>query len=89
MCGKERYKEILVTAETMFTVEETVNKQNCRVYARSSKEARELVPRIERGHYPASVMVWLGGVTSLRFCEYNKCSGTPKPNMFQNRPWIF
>lgn len=71
--GKERYKEILFTDEKIFTVEETFNKQNDRVYAQSSKEARELVPRIERGHYPASVMVWWGvsydGVTSLHFCE--------------------
>ena len=41
-------KEILFTDEKMFTIEETFNKQNDRVYAWSSKEARELVPRIER-----------------------------------------
>ena len=29
----------------------TFNKQKDRVYARSSKEARKLVPRIERGYY--------------------------------------
>ena len=40
-----------------------------RVYAHSTKEARELVPRIKRSHYPASVMVWWGGITSLNFCE--------------------
>ena len=34
------------------TVEEIFNKQNDKAYARASKEARELVPRIERGHYP-------------------------------------
>lgn len=71
--GKEHYKKILFTDEKIFTVEESFNKQNDRVYARSSKEASELVPRIERGHYPASVMVWWGvtydGVTSLHFCE--------------------
>ena len=39
----------------MFTMEETFNKQNDRVYARSFKEARELVQRIKGGHYSASV----------------------------------
>ena len=53
----------------MFIVEETFNEQNDRVYARSSKEPCELVLGIERGHYPASVMVWWGRVTSLHFCE--------------------
>ena len=24
-----------------------------------------------------------------RALKYKKCSGAPKPNMFQNRPWIF
>jgi hypothetical protein len=50
--GKEHYKEILFTDANSFTVEESFNKQNNRVYARSFKEARELVPRIELGHYP-------------------------------------
>ena len=51
-----------------FTVEETFNKQNDRVYAWSSKEACKLVPRIERVRYPASGMVWWDGVTSLHSC---------------------
>ena len=33
-------------------MEETFNKQNDRVYAWSSKKDRELVPRIQLGHYP-------------------------------------
>jgi hypothetical protein len=45
-------KEILFTDEKIFTVEETFNMQNNRVYAWSSKEARKLVPWIKRGHYP-------------------------------------
>ena len=55
MYGKERYKEILFTGEKNVTAKETFNKKNDRVYARSSKEARELVPKIERGHYPGLV----------------------------------
>ena len=67
--GKEHYKEIIFTDENIFTVEETINKQNDRVYALSSREARELILRIEQ----TSVMIWQGvsydGVTSLGFCE--------------------
>ena len=59
MYGKECYKEILFTDEKIFTLEETSNKQNDRVYVQSSKEAHELVPRIKRGHYPTSVIVYL------------------------------
>ena len=37
------------------------------------KEASELIPRVEKGHHPASVMVWWGvsydGFTDLHFCE--------------------
>lgn len=71
--GKGRYKKILFSDEKIFSVEESFNKQNDRVYARSSREARELMPCIERGHFPASVMVWWGvsydGVTSMHFCQ--------------------
>ena len=67
MYGKEHYKEILFTDEKMFTVEETFNEQNNRVYARLSKKAHKLVLGIERGNYSASVMVWWGDITSLHF----------------------
>ncbi|KAL1446800.1 hypothetical protein WDU94_010885 [Cyamophila willieti] len=67
------YKKILFTDEKFFNIEEKFNRQNDRVYARSSLEAAEKVPRVERGHHPASVMVWWGvsyeGVTQLHFCE--------------------
>jgi hypothetical protein len=49
--GKELYKEILYTDEKKFTVEETFNKLNDRVYAWSCKETCKLLPRFERGHY--------------------------------------
>lgn len=71
--AKNAHRRILFTDEKIFTVEESFNKQNDRVYARSSREASELIPRVERGHHPASVMVWWGvsydGVTDLHFCE--------------------
>ena len=62
--GKEHYKEILFTDEKIFTVKEIFNKQNDRVYRWSSKEARDLVPRIERGHYPVWWGVSYDGITS-------------------------
>ncbi|XP_055918417.1 uncharacterized protein LOC129950507 [Eupeodes corollae] len=53
--------------------EEVYNKQNDKIFATSSKGAKKVVPRVQRGHHPASVMVWWGvshkGVTSLHFCE--------------------
>lgn len=71
--GARRYKKILFTDEKIFTVQEKFNKQNDRVYARSAQEAATLVPRVEKGHHPASVMVWWGvsydGVCSIHFCE--------------------
>lgn len=71
--GKNRYKNILFTDEKIFTIEEKFNKQNDRVYARTSYEAKDKVPRVQRGHHPTSVMVWWGvsyhGVTPIHFCE--------------------
>jgi transposase len=43
------------------------------LFTESSKEASQLVDRVQRGHYPTSVMVWWGvsyeGVTEPYFCE--------------------
>lgn len=67
------HRKILFTDEKIFTIEEAFNRQNDRVYATSSREARDKVPKIQRGHHPASVMVWWGvaydGTTKLHFCE--------------------
>lgn len=69
----KKYQKILFTDEKIFTIEEKFNRQNDRIYAHSSKEAAEKVPRVERGHHPASVMVWWGvsynGTTELYFCQ--------------------
>lgn len=71
--AKNAHRQVLFSDEKIFTVEESFNRQNDRVYASSSKKASEIIPRVERGHHPASVMVWWGvsydGVTSLHFCE--------------------
>lgn len=68
-----KHRQILFTDEKIFTVEEKFNRQNDRIYAHSSREAREVASRVQRGHHPASVMVWWGvsyeGVTQLHFCE--------------------
>ena len=43
------------------------------MYAHGSKEAAQVVGKVQRGHHPASVIVWWGlsyhGVTKLNFCE--------------------
>lgn len=71
--AKNNHRCILFSDEKIFDIEENCNKQNDRVYARNSKEASNSIPRIQRGHHPSSVMVWLGvsyaGVTSMHFCE--------------------
>ncbi len=68
-----KHRSILFTDEKMFTIEEVFNRQNDRIYACDAKTARAIAPRVQRGHYPASVMVWWGvtydGVTQLHFCE--------------------
>lgn len=67
------HRRILFTDEKIFTIEESFNRQNDRVYASSSREAREKAPKVQRGHHPSSVMVWWGvsysGATQLHFCE--------------------
>lgn len=67
------HENILFTDEKIFTVEEKFNRQNDRVYARTSSEAKKIIPKVQRGHHPSSVMVWWGvshhGVTKLHFCE--------------------
>ena len=67
------HQNILFTDDKIFTIEESFNYWNDRVYAWSSREASEIVPKDERGHHPSSVMVWWGvsysGATQLHFCE--------------------
>ncbi|TLO71586.1 hypothetical protein FEG37_18500, partial [Acinetobacter baumannii] len=71
--AKGGHRKFLFTDEKIFTIEQHFNKQNDRIYAQSSKEASQLVDRVQRGHYPTSVMVWWGisyeGVTEPYFCE--------------------
>ena len=66
--------EFLFTDENIFHIEEVFNRQIDWVYASStSQETHEKSPRIQRDHYPASVMVLLGvsydATTKLHFCE--------------------
>lgn len=83
------YKKILFTDEKIFTIEQKFNRQNDRVYATSSHEAKDKVPRISRGHHPTSVMVWWGasyeGVTEPHFCEQGvKTNGKVYVEMLEN-----
>ncbi|RVE44007.1 hypothetical protein evm_011362, partial [Chilo suppressalis] len=48
----KKYRDILFSQEKKFTVEESYNKQNDKVYAHSSEEASNLTPRVQRGVSP-------------------------------------
>ncbi|RVE45972.1 hypothetical protein evm_009375 [Chilo suppressalis] len=54
----KRYGVILFSDEKIFIVEESYNKQNDKVYAHRSEEASNRIPRVQRGHFPSSLMVW-------------------------------
>lgn len=55
--SSDRHRKIPFTDENIFSVEETLSKENDRVYARTSKQA-ELVPRVQRDHNPDFEIVW-------------------------------
>jgi hypothetical protein len=58
--------------EKIFTSRSSTS-QNDNIYAQTSREAKENVPKVHRGHHPSYVVVWWRvsrqGVTPLRFCE--------------------
>ncbi|RVE41996.1 hypothetical protein evm_013357 [Chilo suppressalis] len=47
--------------------------KRCRALLKRSEEASNRIPRVERGHFPSSLMVWLGvsywGLIGVHFCE--------------------
>jgi hypothetical protein len=59
--AKNRHENVLFTDEKIFTIEEQYNCQNDKIYAQTSREAKEKVPRVQRGHHPSYIMVWWGG----------------------------
>ena len=67
------HRSMLFSDEKVFTVEQCFNAQNDRVYASSSQQAATRVPRMQRSHHPALIMMWWGvsfnGTTQLYFCE--------------------
>lgn len=71
--GKKKVERILFTDEKIFTVEESFNKQNDRIYARSVKDIPQCQRKVKRTHHPGSVMVWAGvswwGKAPLHFVE--------------------
>ncbi|RVE46339.1 hypothetical protein evm_009058 [Chilo suppressalis] len=54
----KKYRDILLSDAKIFTVEESYNKQNDKVYAHSSEEASNRIPRVQQSHFPSSLMVW-------------------------------
>lgn len=67
------HRKILFSDEKIFIVEKNFNKQNGKIYAKSSKDASGIASRIQWGHHPSSMMVWVGasysGLTEVHFCE--------------------
>jgi hypothetical protein len=67
------HKNILFTDEKIFTIQEQYKRQNDKIYAQTSCEAKVKFPRVQRDHHPSYVMVLSGcpiwGVTSLHFCD--------------------
>jgi inhibitor of nuclear factor kappa-B kinase subunit alpha len=67
------HENILFTDEKIFTIEEQYHCQNDKIYAQTSREVKEKVPSVKRGHHTPYVMVCWGvshqGVTPLHFCE--------------------
>ncbi len=58
--GSGAYHDILFTDEKIFDIGAAFDKQNDRVYERSSVEAIEKVLCVQHGHHPAHKTVWLG-----------------------------
>ena len=54
--------EFLFTDENILNIEEVFNQQINRVFALTSRETHDKVPRIQKDHHPASVMVLLESV---------------------------
>jgi hypothetical protein len=54
-------ENILFTDEKIFAIQEQYKRQNDKIYAQTSREAKEKVPRVQTGHHPSYVMVWWGG----------------------------
>jgi hypothetical protein len=50
-------ENILFTDEKIFTIKEQYNHQNNKIYAQTSREVKEDVPRVQGGHHPSYVMV--------------------------------
>ena len=57
---KCEHRCIFFSDEKIFTIEEKFNQQNNRVHARSCYEAKEKLPRVQRGYHFLSMMVWCG-----------------------------
>jgi hypothetical protein len=64
--AKNEHENILFTDEKIFTIKEQYNCQNDKIYAQTSREAKEKVPRVQRGHHPSYIMVWWGGGGPIR-----------------------
>jgi hypothetical protein len=70
--AENRNKNIF-TDEKIFTIEEQYNHQNNKIYAQTSCEVKENVPKVQGGDHPSYVMAWWEvshlEMTHLHFCK--------------------
>jgi hypothetical protein len=74
--AENEHKNILFTDEKIFTTDDRYNHQNNKIYAQTSHEVKEKVPRVLGGHHPSYIMVWWEvshhGVTVFIFARRGK-----------------
>jgi len=71
--AENRHENILFTGEKIFTIEEQYSHQNDKIYAQTSREAKEKFPRVQKHHHSFTHHGLVGvshqGVTTFHFCE--------------------
>ena len=96
---------ILFADDKIFTIEEQYNRQNDKIYAQTTREAKEKVPRVQRGHYPSGhglvgvshqrvthLFCEKGVKTGARVYQVDVLHGFMKPlntTLFSGQKWVF
>jgi inhibitor of nuclear factor kappa-B kinase subunit alpha len=66
-------RNILFSDEKIFTLEQSLNAQNDRIWSMTTRSIPDNIKLVERGHSPESLMVWAGvsgkGKTPLIFLD--------------------
>ena len=68
------HESIHFTDEQTFTVEKVFNKQNDKIHANTSKYAKNVIARDQRGHHTVAAMVWFWGKSVPSGCVVKQLS---------------